>query len=74
MKIILYIFFFFLAACGGKKKDLVDLKSFTNQGEKIDLVKKKNLNSIDIKIIKNLKKSKYFSYKEWSSRIKIKAI
>ena len=66
MKIILYIFFFFLAACGGKKKDLVDLKSFTNQGEKIDLVKKKNLNSIDIKIIKNLKKSKYFSYKEWS--------
>ena len=66
MKVILYIFFFFLAACGGKKEDLVDLKSFTNQGKKIVLVQKKNLNSIDIKIIKNLKKTKYYSYKDWS--------
>ena len=41
MKIIFYVFFFFLIACGGKKEELVDLKSFTNQGEKIVLVKKK---------------------------------
>ena len=66
MKVILYIFFFFLAACGGNKEDLVDLKSFTKQGKKIVLVQKKNLNSIDIKIIKNLKKTKYYSYKDWS--------
>ena len=66
MKVILYIFFFFLAACGGKKEDLVDLKSFTNQGKRIVWFRKKNLNSIDIKIIKNLKKTKYYSYKDWS--------
>ena len=41
MKIIFYIFFFFLIACGGKKEELVDLKSFTNQGEKIVLDQKK---------------------------------
>ena len=66
MKIIFYIFLFFIFACGGKKEELVDLKSFTNQGEKIVLVKKKNLNNIDIKIINNLKKTKYYSYKDWS--------
>ncbi len=66
MKIILYVFFLFLIACGGTKEELVDIKSFTNQGEKIVLVKKKNLNSIDVKVIKNLKKTKYHSYKEWS--------
>ena len=53
MKIIFYVFFFFLIACGGKKEELVDLKSFTNQGEKIVLVQKKNLNFTNIKIISN---------------------
>jgi len=66
MKIIFNVFFFFLIACGGKKEELVDLKSFTNQGEKIVLVQKKNLNFTDIKIINNLKKTKYYSYKDWS--------
>ena len=44
MKIIFYIFFFFFLHVEVKKKELVDLKSFTNQGEKIVLVQKKNLN------------------------------
>ena len=66
MKIIFYVFFFFLIACGGKKEELVDLKSFTNQGEKIVLVQKKNLNFTNIKIISNLKRTKYHSYKDWS--------
>ncbi len=66
MKIIFYVFFLFLIACGGKKEELVDLKSFTNQGEKIDLVQKKNLNFTNIKIISNLKRTKYHSYKDWS--------
>ena len=66
MKIIFYVFFFFLIACGGKKEELVDLKSFTNQGEKIVLVQKKNLNFTNIKIINNLKRTKYYSYKDWS--------
>ena len=66
MKIIFYVFFFFIIACGGKKEDLVDLKSFTNQGEKIVLVQKKNLNFTDVKIINNLKKTKYHNYKNWS--------
>ena len=66
MKKILHIFFFFLVACGGEKQDLIDLKSFTNQGEKIVLVPKKNLNSTDINLISNLKKTKYYSYKDWS--------
>ena len=42
MKIIFYIFFVFLVACGGKKEELTDLKAFTDQGEKIVLVQKKN--------------------------------
>lgn len=66
MKIIFYVFFLFLIACGGKKEELVDLKSFTNQGEKIVLVQKKNLNFTNIKIISNLKRTKYHSYKDWS--------
>ena len=37
------------------KKNLIDLKTFTNQGEKIDLVKQKNLNNKDVNRIKNLK-------------------
>ena len=41
MKKIFYIFLFFLISCGGKKESQIDLKSFTNQGEKIVLVKKK---------------------------------
>ena len=41
------------------------MKTFTNQGEKIDLVKQ-NLNNKDVNRIKNLKNSKHFVYKEWS--------
>ncbi len=66
MKIILYIFFAFLLACGGKKEELTDLKAFTDQGEKIVLVQKKNLNSTDINLINSLKKNKYNIYKDWS--------
>tara|TARA_B100000575_G_scaffold290871_1_gene295461 strand:- start:3902 stop:4177 length:276 start_codon:yes stop_codon:yes gene_type:complete len=66
MKIILNFFFIFLLACGGKKESLTDLKSFTNQGEKIILVQNKNLNFTDINLINSLKKNKYYFYKDWS--------
>ena len=67
MKIIFYpFFFFFLIACGGKKDDLVDLKSYTDQGEKIVLVKQKSLNIIDKNLVNNLKKTKNFFYKDWA--------
>ena len=66
MKIIFYILFIFLISCGGKKEELTDLKSFINKGEKVSLVQKKNLNSVDIKLINGLKKNKYYSYKDWS--------
>ncbi len=66
MKIILYFFLIFIIACGGKKEDLIDLKSFTNQGKKIILIQKKNLNFTDINLINSLKKTKYHSYKDWT--------
>ncbi len=66
MKIILYFFFIIFVACGGKKEELTNLKSFTDQGEKIDLIKKKNLNFTDVNLINSLKKNKYYSYKDWS--------
>ncbi len=66
MKAFLFIIFLVMVSCGSKEKNLIDLKSFTNQGEKIDLVKQKNLNNKDVNRIKNLKNSKHFVYKEWS--------
>ena len=66
MKKIFYIFLFFLISCGGKKESQIDLKSFTNQGEKIVLVKKKNLNNVDINLINRLGKTKLYTYKDWS--------
>ncbi len=66
MKIILFFFFIFLLACGGKKEELTDLKSFIDQGQKIVLIKKKKLNFIDVSLINGLKKTKYYSYKNWS--------
>ena len=41
MKIILYFLFIILVACGGKKEEFTNLKSFIDQGEKIVLIKKK---------------------------------
>ena len=66
MKAFLFIIFLVIVSCGSKEKNLIDLKTFTNQGEKIDLVKQKNLNNKDVNRIKNLKNSKHFVYKEWS--------
>ena len=66
MKAFLFIIFLVIVSCGSKEKNLIDLKSFTNQGEKIDLVEQKNLNNKDVNRIKNLKNSKHFVYKEWS--------
>ena len=74
MKIIFLCFLLFLIACGGKKEELVDLKSFTNQGEKIVLVQKKNLNFIDIKIINNLKKLNIIHIKTGLNLTKTKRI
>ena len=65
MKIAYYIFLIFLLSCGGSNKNLVDLKSFTNQGEKIILIKQKNLNTTDVNKISNLQKTKYKVYKDW---------
>tara|TARA_B100000963_G_scaffold161947_1_gene140828 strand:+ start:1724 stop:2980 length:1257 start_codon:yes stop_codon:yes gene_type:complete len=66
MKIIFFIFLFFLLSCGGKKEDLVSLKSYTQQGTKISLIKQKNLNLSNVELINNLGKTKYYSYKDWS--------
>ena len=41
MKAFLFIIFLVIVSCGSKEKNLIDLKTFTNQGEKIDLVKQK---------------------------------
>lgn len=66
MKKFLSIFFLFLIACGGKKENLIDLKSFTDQGKKIILIQQKNLNNKDINKINKLSKNKYYSYKDWT--------
>ena len=66
MKIVYYVFLIFLLSCGGSNENLIDLKSFTNQGEKISLIKKKNLNTTDVNEISNLQKTKYKVYKDWS--------
>ena len=58
-------FFLFLFSCG-KKDDLVDIESFINQGKKINLIDRKNLNSQEIIKIKSLEKSNYAIYKNWS--------
>ncbi len=66
MKKLFYIFLFFILSCGGKKEKQIDLKSFTNQGEKIILVKNKNLNNINVSLINQLGKTKFYSYNNWS--------
>ena len=66
MKNVYYVFLIFLLSCGGSNENLIDLKSFTNQGEKISLIKKKNLNTTDVNEISNLQKTKYKVYKDWS--------
>ena len=53
-------------ACGGKKEELTNLKSFIDEGKKINLIKKKNLNFTDVNLINSLKKTKYYSYKNWA--------
>ena len=58
MKIVYYVFLIFLLSCGGSNENLIDLQSFTNQGEKISLIKQKNLNTTDVNAISNLKKNK----------------
>ena len=58
-------FFLFLFSCG-KKDDLVDIESFINQGKKINLIDRKNLNSQEIIKIKSLEESNYAIYKNWS--------
>ena len=73
MKIILYIFFFSYCMWR-KKRKLIDLKSFTNQGEKIVLVQKKNLNFTNIKIISNLKKLNIIHIKTGLNLTKTKRI
>ena len=66
MKIVYYVFLIFLLSCGGSNENLIDLQSFTNQGEKISLIEKKNLNTTDVNEISNLQKTKYKVYKDWS--------
>jgi len=59
------VFFLFFFSCG-KKDDLVDIESFINQGKKINLIDRKNLNSQEIIKIKSLEESNYAIYKNWS--------
>jgi outer membrane protein assembly factor BamB len=65
MNILFYIFFLFLVSCSDKKENLVNVESFLNQGEKINLNNNNNLKNLNIKKINKLNNLKYFNYSYW---------
>tara|TARA_X000000950_G_scaffold38676_2_gene41329 strand:- start:4504 stop:5763 length:1260 start_codon:yes stop_codon:yes gene_type:complete len=71
MKIILIILVMFVVSCSNKLEDKVDLKSFIEQGKKIELFKtnqayKKNIKQIDKVITSNNKKINYWNQSNYS--------
>lgn len=71
MKIISIILVMFVISCSNKKEDKVDLKSFIEQGKKIQLFKtnqvyKKNIKQIDKVITSNNKKINYWNQSNYS--------
>jgi len=71
MKIISIILVMFVISCSKKTEDKVDLKSFIEQGKKIQLFKtnqayKKNIKQIDKVITSNNKKINYWNQSNYS--------
>lgn len=67
MKKLFFIIYLLAISCSNNKDpDLVDIKSFLNQGEKINLNQKKNTNDKDVGKIYKLSNIKYSNYLNWN--------
>jgi hypothetical protein len=67
MKKLFFIIYLLAISCSNNKdSDLVDIKSFLNQGEKINLNQKKNANDKDVGKIYKLSNIKYSNYLNWN--------
>lgn len=63
------ILLLFCFSCSNKEdKFLVDYESFIKQGKKIDLIKNKNLNDKDIKIINKISIREFSFFKDWREK------
>jgi len=66
MKKIIIVFFILLCSCSSNDTEKVDLQSFLNEGEIINLFPKKNLNNNDKNVINNLSINEFSTYNDWS--------
>jgi len=64
IKFFLFIFLFIFSC--GKKEVIFDIDSFINQGKKVNLIKRENLNNSEKNLIKSLKTYNYALYNNWS--------
>ena len=65
---LLILLFLVLFCCSKKDKDLVDIESFLNEGEKINLIKDNNIFNQDRSIIKRVSVSNFHKYKSWNQK------
>ena len=65
---LLILLFLTLFCCSKKDKDLVDINSFLNEGEKINLTKDNKIFNQDRDLIKSVSLSNFHKYKSWNQK------
>jgi len=65
---LLILLFLTLFCCSKKDKDLVDIDSFLNEGEKINLTKDNKIFNQDRDLIKSVSLSNFHKYKSWNQK------
>ena len=66
MQKIYFIFFFILLSCGKDEKNLVDIESFINQGERVNLIETDDIFKKSVSLKKKIIVNNYKKYKSWN--------